>query len=139
MKRALAGLIVITLAVITAGCGMLMKDTREWQPVKPGQTAYVHTVKWREETIQAIAAWYTGKKENWQALADANPVINPDRLCIGNQVFIPQELLKSREPLPRGYMVQVYETPKKVIKERKQPASRPPVDIDDEFVLFGPK
>jgi len=139
MRQMLTALIGIILSVITVGCGILMKDTREWQPVKPGQTAYVHTVKWQEETLQAIAAWYTGNKENWQALADANPIINPDRLCIGNQVFIPQELLKSREPLPRGFIVQVHETPKRVKKERKKPAPQPQVDIDDEFVLFGPK
>ncbi|MGA1844626.1 MAG: LysM peptidoglycan-binding domain-containing protein [bacterium] len=139
MKKALMYVIGVILAVLTVGCGILTKDAREWQPVKPRDTAYVHTVKWQGETLQVIAAWYTGNKENWQALSDANPVINPDRLSIGNQIFIPQELLKSREPLPREFIARLYEKPKKVKRETKKPAPQPAVDIDEEFVLFGPK
>ena len=139
MKKVRVYVIGVILALITVGCGILTKDAREWQPVKPRQTAYIHTVKWREETLQVIATWYTGNKENWQALADANPIINPDRLCIGNQIFIPQKLLKSREPLTREFIASLSRKPKKVTRERKKPAPLPQVDIDDEFVLFGPK
>ncbi|MGA1796433.1 MAG: hypothetical protein ACMUIL_11310 [bacterium] len=139
MRRMLMCVTGIVLAVTAVGCGMLNKDAREWQPVKPRETAYIHTVKWQGETLQVIAAWYTGNKENWQALADANPVINPNRLCLGNQIFIPQGLLKSRKPLTRQFIADLHKKPKKVKGKTKRPAPQPTVDIDDEFVLFGPK
>jgi hypothetical protein len=62
---------------------------------------FEHTVRWRGESLSLIARWYTGHFENWKALAQANPNLNPNRIMVGNVIYIPQAMMNTREPLPR--------------------------------------
>ena len=49
-----------------------------------------------------IARWYTGKSSNWNYIVDANPGINPNRINLGDTIFIPEELLVRRDPMPKS-------------------------------------
>jgi hypothetical protein len=62
---------------------------------------FVHQVRWRGETLSLIAKWYTGHYGNWKALAQANPGLNPNRIALGNRIYIPPEMMKTQKPLPR--------------------------------------
>jgi hypothetical protein len=62
---------------------------------------FMHTVHWPGETLSLIAKWYTGEYRNWKKLADHNPEINPKRIVIGQEIFIPIHLLRTREALPQ--------------------------------------
>jgi hypothetical protein len=113
-------------------------------PAKPGrpgpETAYfVHTVKWRGESVSIVAGWYTGDIQNWKILAEHNPDINPNRIFEGNKIRIPEYLMKTKAPMPKEYVDGFYTKPPR--KESGKPASpsTPPADNGDEPKLFGPK
>jgi nucleoid-associated protein YgaU len=65
---------------------------------------YVHTVRWSGETVSVIAQWYTGKQNNWEHIVKANSDLDPKQMRIGDKIFIPVDLLKTREPMPREYL-----------------------------------
>jgi hypothetical protein len=71
-------------------------DTIQHQP-----DDFEHTVRWRGESLSLIAQWYTGRFENWKALAQTNPNLNPNRIMVGNLIYIPREMMNTKEPLPR--------------------------------------
>ena len=99
---------------------------------------FTHTVRFSGESISIIAAWYTGDLENWKTLAPVNTKIDPNRIFIGNKVLIPENLLKTREPMPREFVESFYEKG----KLRKKPVkSAPPAtkEKEEEPELFGPK
>jgi len=109
-------------------------------PTEPAEkvTYFTHTVRFSGESISIIAAWYTGDLENWKILAPVNTKIDPNRIFIGNKVLIPENLLKTREPMPREFMESFYEKG----KLRKKPIkSAPPAtkEKEEETELFGPK
>jgi hypothetical protein len=60
-----------------------------------------HTVRYQGETLAAIARWYTGSGNQWQAIRDANPQLDPRRLKLGTEVVIPHELLVRTDPFPK--------------------------------------
>lgn len=62
---------------------------------------FEHRVKWSGETLSLIAKWYTGRYGNWKAIAQANPGLNPNRIAIGNMIYIPPEMMKTKNLLPR--------------------------------------
>ena len=62
---------------------------------------FEHRVKWHGESLSLIAKWYTGHYGNWKALARANPGLNPNRIVLGNRIYIPPEMMKTKKPLPR--------------------------------------
>ncbi|MGD9174865.1 MAG: LysM domain-containing protein, partial [Desulfobacterales bacterium] len=64
----------------------------------------VHQVRWRGETLSFIAKWYTGHYNNWKALAQANPGLNPNHIILGNRIYIPPEMLKTKKALPRKFV-----------------------------------
>jgi hypothetical protein len=97
---------------------------------------YVHTVKWSGETVSIIAAWYTGDQQNWKALAQANPEVNPIQICEGDKILIPDHLLKTREPLPREFVKSFYS---KSQKEKSWPNPEDSQVPEEEPKLFGPK
>lgn len=66
----------------------------------------LHTVRWAEERLGAIALWYTGKADNWKALARATPNLRGRAPAPGDTVFIPEELLRRRDALPRSFVLQ---------------------------------
>ena len=63
---------------------------------------FQHVVRYSGETLGLIAKWYTGKSQNWQALRQANPNINPNRINIGDVVSIPNELVTRKDALPKN-------------------------------------
>jgi len=107
---------------------------QEKEPSK--EVSYVvHTVKWRGETLSMIAAWYTGKSTNWKAVAEVNPDIKPSRIFEGNVVRIPEAMVKTRDPMPKGYVDRFYKSGK-----NQDPAKTPPSQRnEDDPPLFGPK
>ena len=124
------------LFINNSGCVTLKKNNNAWKSVTPQKISFVHTVQWPRETLAIIASWYTGDSKNWPAIADANPILDPDRLFIGNNIFIPKDLLKTRKPLPKKFIT-LFKRKRKKKKTVAKPASKK--DVEDEFELFGPK
>ena len=100
------------------------------------ETFYVHTVRYSGETISIIAAWYTGDGENWKAVARANPNIDPKLIFEGNEILIPERLLKTREAMPKKFVTRFYS---KSVKEKGRPKSQPAQSQEEELKLFGPR
>ena len=97
---------------------------------------FAYTVRQDNEKLEDIAGWYTGNPANRKLLAKANPDISPDQLKVGNEVYIPKNLLKNREPL------QVTESAPAVSKPATPtPPAEPEVKPapDEKIKLFGPK
>jgi hypothetical protein len=97
---------------------------------------FTHTVKFAGETVSIIAGWYTGNIEDWKALAEANPDIDPSKIFVGNKILIPEDLLKTREPMPKEFVDGFYKP-----KKGKAPTAKPssPPAKEEEIELFGPK
>jgi hypothetical protein len=70
------------------------------QPATPEMTYFIHTIRWPGENLIRISRWYTGSGNNWLLLAKANPSIDPRRIRIGDSILIPENLLKTRDPMP---------------------------------------
>ena len=64
----------------------------------------VHTVSQPGETFGVIAAWYTKRSANWQAIARANPSVNPNKIRIGQTIRIPREIVIEQSPLPASFV-----------------------------------
>jgi hypothetical protein len=74
-------------------------------PTPQDQRAYLqHTVKWPGESLSIIAKWYTGSLDNWKALAGANPELDPDRITVGTEIRIPEEMLQTTDPMPQDFV-----------------------------------
>jgi len=65
---------------------------------------YTHTVSVPGETLGLISDWYTGSAQNWRAIAAQNPGLNPNRLRMGDQVYIPESMTRRTDPLTRKYV-----------------------------------
>jgi hypothetical protein len=107
----------------------------------PEETYFTHTVKWYGETLFIIAAWYTGDRENWKILAEVmalkNPSANIHRISSGNKIFIPESVMKTKDPMPKEFVESFY--PKtKVEKPAAKPAPSKEKE-EEEPQLFGPK
>ena len=100
---------------------------------------FAHTVQQPGEKLSAIAAWYTGDAKNLRALARANPDIDPDFLLVGNEIFIPAEILKIRKPLHQKSIQVSAPEPAKKPAESKAAATAPPAPKQKKIQLFGPK
>lgn len=135
---------------ITAGCILPGKKHDDWEPVDKNKAPVVHEVQWRSETLSIIAKWYTGESKNWEFLADANPNINADSISIGNKIFIPSDLVKTRDPMTKQFVTKYYrkpkkkETPLKSAKVEKKEGSakaesKPAPNCEDDFEVIGPK
>lgn len=110
---------------------------------------YYHRVRYSGETLSLIAKWYTGDVENWQALTQANPRLNPNRITAGDRIRIPHKLLHTKKPMPKSFVVGSAKTkkakppppaPAKVktaVTAEKQ--SEPPPEDVEVLELFGPK
>jgi LysM domain len=59
---------------------------------------FAHTVRKPNEKLADIADWYTGDKSNAKLIAQANPDLDPEFLLVGNEIFIPADLLKNQKP-----------------------------------------
>jgi hypothetical protein len=91
----------------------------------------VHRVRWSGESLSLIAKWYTGKLNNWKILADFNPKLKPDRIFVGEEILVPEGLLKTRKPMPRSFVGQFARKSKK--------KTSPPAKGDTDLPLFGPR
>ncbi len=131
------------------GCGLKGKKN-SWQPVEQKKKPVVHIVQYPKETLSIVAKWYTGEIGNLESLANANPNIDPDHLFLGNEVFIPEHLVKTREPMPKEFISKFYQQPKKKrapLKPAKKPKKKVPEikgpaplpEDEDDFEIFGPK
>lgn len=143
-------MIVFTLTFMYMGCISQTRKGKVWQPVKPTKAPFVHLVRWPQEILPIIAKWYTGDNKNWESIANANPNINPGHLFVGNKIFIPEDLLKTRDPIPREFVNEYYVKLKKKKKSSKSvknpkkttPATEKTMSLpkqEDEFEIFGPK
>jgi len=68
-----------------------------------GVPCYLHKVRWPEESLSAIARWYTGSTRNARILARITPNLRKADLRPGDVVFIPQELARRSEPMSHNY------------------------------------
>jgi LysM repeat protein len=94
------------------------------QPPEP-ETAvepapYVHTVRRSGETLVAISSWYTGSADNWKRLVDVNNGLNPRRIRVGDEILIPEELMKTHQSMPANFMTS--KASKKSVPSRVEPA-----------------
>jgi LysM repeat protein len=100
---------------------------------------FAHTVTQEDEKFSAIARWYTGNAENWKAIAEVNPDIDPDFLLVGNEIYIPSSLLKTRKPMvARSNQISAAKP------AEKQPATEAETKSSvaakpEKIQLFGPK
>ncbi len=59
-----------------------------------------HMVKYPGETLRIIASWYTGNADNAGRIARINGIENPDMLYLGQEIRLPEYLLKRRNAFP---------------------------------------
>jgi hypothetical protein len=109
-------------------------------------TYFIRTVTWPNESLSIIAAWYTGQIDNWKILVEANPELDPVRIRKGDKVRIPEELLKTREPMTQEFVESLVPKPKPAKKaapaEKHKPppaGSPPPPSPEPDIKLYGPK
>jgi len=126
-KRYLIRIGFIGLAVIFTcfGCSSLKPKLVQWQASvtdifneafnfsdsessvdakqKNSDVYFIHTSRWSWETLGVVADWYTKDSRNWEKLAEINPDVDPQKLASGSEIFIPVNLLKTREALPQNY------------------------------------
>jgi hypothetical protein len=116
---------------------------------------FEHKVQWSGESLSLIAKWYTGHYANWKALAQANPGLNPDRIDIGNIIYIPPEIMNTQKLLPykmvaksrSGYFAHTVRKPDEKLayiadwytgdKSNAKLIGQANPDIDPEFLLVG--
>lgn len=72
------------------------------EPVAPVQ--FLHKIRYQGESLSLIAKWYTGKTGKWKAIAAANPEVIPERMKIDQIIYIPDNLLKNRTPMPKNFV-----------------------------------
>lgn len=105
---------------------------------QPQPALYLHTVKYRGETLSIIALWYTGNHDSWKKIAQGNPNLDPNRIFPGDEIFIPEGMLKTHDPLPKEFVDRIYS---KASKEKGQPRARSQAvePQQEEPKLFGPR
>jgi hypothetical protein len=113
---------------------LIRQNSPKVQPT-PEPRLWAHEVRHRRETFFSIALWYTGSGANWPRLVKANPDIDPRRIHIGDTVLIPEQLLKTRRPMPAGFP-----NPKRKHRtiKKDQPQRITPPSQNNEPLLFGP-
>ena len=117
------------------GTGPVEWEVAKFEGVKTPDY-HVHTVKWHGETLSYIAKWYTGAFKNWKVLAKVNPTLNPNRIYKGNQIIIPEGVLRTRNPLPKNFIAQL--APKTTKKKTSVKSPHHPEE-ENALPLFGPK
>jgi hypothetical protein len=96
---------------------------------------FAHTVSQTDEKLADIAKWYTGNSSNKKAIAAANPDIDPDLLLVGNEIYIPSNLLITDKPLNQKSVQKTAN----VTDKSTQPEAVPPAPKPKKIQLFGPK
>jgi len=136
-SRKIPLLALFSLLVFIAGLpGCIPSSERTWQPIETRKNFQTHTVEWPGETLPMIAQWYTGNKDNWKKIANANPNILADRLSAGDRILLPPELVTNTKKMPRDFISTF--AGKAQPSKKKAPAGQPE-DLKEEFQLYGPK
>jgi hypothetical protein len=100
---------------------------------------FAHTVTQSNEKFNAIARWYTGNEKNQNAIAKANPDIDPDFLLVGDEIYIPSSLLKTRKSMvARSNQISTAKPTKKQPVTAAETAT-PTAAKQKKIQLFGPK
>ncbi|MFZ7126260.1 MAG: hypothetical protein ACOWWM_08930 [Desulfobacterales bacterium] len=109
---------MILLALVMAGCSMLKPRIAppdiqsrpaaqvRAQPRVPvhNPSHLVHHVQWPGETLSIISKWYTGSYLNWKTIVAATPGRSDARIAVGDEVWIPDRLLKTRSRMPHSFV-----------------------------------
>jgi hypothetical protein len=143
-KRVLLLILLGIPIAFQTGCSYLTGTEGGWEPSPKQRPHFVHETRYQGENLEIIAKWYTGDRKNWSVLADANPHIDSKGVTVGNSVYIPEDLLKKRDPLPREFVASFNNKPEprsetKPKKRKKKQKTKPISEEKDEFELFGPK
>lgn len=139
-KRVKLIIILVIVLSLSGGCSFFgKKEKAKWRPVKQKQQVFIHVVTWNDETYEIIAKWYTGKKHNVESIINANPTLNPDRLQVGDNVFIPRKILRTRKKFTQKYVEGFYKKPVKKIKKKYRPPVEKTEKKSEDFQLFGPR
>jgi hypothetical protein len=98
------------------GCSGVGQKIDKWQTVvkeklnfstdtdkKNSDVYFIHSSSYSWETLGYVADWYTGDAKNWKILAKINPDVEPQKVAVGSEIFIPVDLLKTRKPLPQNF------------------------------------
>jgi LysM repeat protein len=99
---------------------------------------FAYTVQRPGERLSEIAGWFTGDSKNWKSIARANPDLDPESLLIGNEIYIPPKLLKTRDPIPQGSRNSRNISGQNKENEAPQNETAPQRE-ENEIQLFGPK
>ena len=113
----------------------VVETPSEFEPPSPTPEPrfYIHKVRWPGETLSIIAQWYSGSLKNWKALSNANPTLDLNRIVVGANIFIPEDLLKSHKPMPFSFLSS--SVPKKRVQAF---TSKKPSTASGAPELFGP-
>ena len=104
-------LVFLAILLIFSGCAQMktfFKSDSKSAKVKPAgknTSYYEHKVRWEGETLSLIAKWYTGSQKNWKVLAKDNPWLEPNNISTGHKIFIAKNLLKTKKPMPRDFVL----------------------------------
>ncbi|MBW2575437.1 MAG: hypothetical protein JRC56_00905 [Deltaproteobacteria bacterium] len=159
-RKIARGLVILSLLCVLNGCGfqkthsrttlqelpvpveikpetdtVVKKTPSEVKPPSPTSEPgfYIHMVRWPWETLSTISQWYTDSWKNWKILSKANPSLHPNRIEIGDNIFIPEALMKSRKPMPISFLSS------SVRKKSVQSFPSKKSSIESDTVgLFGP-
>lgn len=97
-------LLISCLAILMfAGCPEPPPPPPAATPI-PTPRTFSHIVSFQGENLGKIAKWYTGSVDNWKAIAEANPEINPKKLIKGNILIVPYDLVTNFEPMPKKFV-----------------------------------
>lgn len=133
-------IVLMIILSISAGCSFFEKKKTKWRPVKDKNQVFLHEVKWEDESYEIIAKWYSGKKENTELIINANPTLNPEHLKVGDRVFIPKKIIRTRNNFSRKYVKSFNKKPVTKIKQKYVPQkNRKPEKDAENFELFGPR
>ena len=101
---------------------------------RPQPSRYInHTVQ-PGETLSGIAERYYGNKYRWEVLHEYNNVYDPDRLRVGQIIYVPdpiQNISPPPQPVPNGGN----QVPQPTLPIHNNP---PPVTTDQNNIHFGP-
>jgi hypothetical protein len=87
---------------------------------------FAHTVTKTDEQLADIARWYTGNTSNKKAIAAANPDIDPDFLLVGNEIYIPSNLLTTHKPMKQKALQKTAKMTTKVTHPEAAPSAPKP-------------
>ena len=137
-------LVCLAILLIFSGCTQMktfFKSDSNSAKVKPAGKStskntsyYEHKVRWEGETLSLIAKWYTGSQKNWKVLAKDNPWLEPNNLSTGHKIFIARNLLKTKKPMPRDFVL-ASKSKHQVRKTKAKQAEKPGRSLSESELI----